>query len=36
MGDIEPLYGIIAAYDLDKKKRISENMYFNLNTPGIE
>jgi hypothetical protein len=35
LGEIEPFYGVIAAYDLEKKKRISENLYFNLNSPEM-
>lgn len=36
IGDMEPLFGILAVYDMAKKKRLSENFYFELNSERTE
>ena len=33
---MEPLFGILAVYDMAKKKRLSENFYFELNSGRTE
>lgn len=36
MGYVEPLFGILALYDFSKKKRVSENFYFQVNPPELQ
>eukprot|EP01114_Cavostelium_apophysatum_P003911 TRINITY_DN1404_c0_g1_i1.p1 TRINITY_DN1404_c0_g1~~TRINITY_DN1404_c0_g1_i1.p1 ORF type:complete len:1840 (+),score=629.05 TRINITY_DN1404_c0_g1_i1:76-5595(+) len=32
LGEVEPVFGILAIYDLGKKKKVSENFYFECNS----
>lgn len=32
LGTIEPFFGSAAVYDLSKKQKLTENIYFDLNT----
>ena len=32
IGAIEPLFGILAVYDIKKKLKLSENFYFDINS----
>ncbi|KAL6064625.1 Dedicator of cytokinesis protein 9 [Balamuthia mandrillaris] len=32
LGDLEPVFGILAVYSMTNKRRISENYYFNVNS----
>jgi hypothetical protein len=34
--DIEPIWASMALYDLNKKKKVSENFYFDLNTESMK
>ncbi|XP_026311410.1 dedicator of cytokinesis protein 6 [Piliocolobus tephrosceles] len=34
--EIEPIFGILALYDVREKKKISENFYFDLNSDSIK
>ncbi|XP_060040571.1 dedicator of cytokinesis protein 6 isoform X2 [Erinaceus europaeus] len=34
--DIEPIFGILALYDVKEKKKISENFYFDLNSDSTK
>ena len=34
LGDLEPFFCTLSLYDLTKKQRISENLYFELNSPN--
>lgn len=31
IGDVEPYFGILAVYDIVKRKKITENFYFEVN-----
>lgn len=35
LGEIEPLFGIVALYDLKKKMKVSENFHFDVNSQPI-